>query len=102
MDGNRENMENAIEKIVDDCQCIICVSNKGIVSAGTGAELLSLLSCIYESLIEHGISKDLIEQSFETIEKTKDKKEKSFKSDLKNAKKTIEEIEKLMKEIDNM
>ena len=91
---------NSITKIVDDCDCLLCITNKGIISAGTGAEILALISMATDELKNRGIPNDIIKEAFEFVFKDEEKKETKEKND--NNKKDIEQLKKIRKCIDDL
>lgn len=58
-------------------QCAILVTNENVGVMGTGVDILASLSSLIESLLERGISKEVLQYSFDiAFEKYEERKNK--------------------------
>lgn len=99
--------KNSINKILDNCNCLLCVTNVGIISAGTGAEIMSLIAMAIDGLKNQGIPNNVLKEIIEVAiddEKKEETEEKNSKDNniekLKEIKKCIDDLTNLLEKED--
>lgn len=61
--GNVKNIEEQkknVQKLLKDCNCILCATDNGMAVTGSGGNVLALFSTIAGSLNKSGLSEEML------------------------------------------
>lgn len=96
---NIEEQKKKINTLLEDCNCILCATNKGVAVCGAGGDVLALYSAMATALHKNGVSKkmliDAVEIGVKEADEDEDEEDDSndfIKEMLTALKEVIEEI----------